>query len=384
MSVGSPAVDEVERWFLSRGLPHFIDGYSASRDVLTRALPVLTLILLIELSGALNFAWAWWANLIVAAAAFAVLFAVWAIVNRMRHRPALSRPDRVGIPEAAVFVLVPALLPLLGGGQWLSSVNTFVGNLLLLGFIYLVLSYGLVPMTRWAGGRLWVQVGSLFGLLVRALPLLLLFVVFLFLTNEMWQVAASLDGPYLLVVTGLFVLLGAVFVVSRIPREVGAIARFGSCDEIREVVAGTPAEPLAVALPADCATSAVSMSRRQLGNVGLVVLFSQAVQVVFVSAMIFVFLVAFGVLAVTPEIAADWSGTEVHVLLDGTLWGRPVALTAELLTVACLLAVVAGFSFTLSLLTDDTYRREFLEDVLGEVRQAFAVRAAYLHVLADG
>lgn len=64
--------------------------------------------------------------------------------------------------------------------------------------------------------------------------------------------------------------------------------------------------------------------------------------------------------------------------------GPSVALTAELLTVAGLLAVVSGFSFTLSLLTDDAYRREFLEDVVGEVRQAFAVRAAYLYALADG
>jgi hypothetical protein len=126
------------------------------------------------------------------------------------------------------------------------------------------------------------------------------------------------------------------------------------------------------------------MTRRQWGNVGLVLLFSQALQVIFVSLMIGVFLVAFGVLAVTPQIAADWSGVDVHVLVDGTLWGRPVALTAELLTVATLLAVVAGFSFTLSLLTDDNYRREFLEDVMGEVRQAFAVRAAYLNAVAGG
>lgn len=378
------AVAEVEKWFLARGLPHFIDGYSASRDVLTRALPVLTLVLLVELSLALNLSWPAWANVAVIAAGCAVLLAVWAVVNRLRRRPALARPDRVGTQEVAVFVLVPSLLPLAAGGQWLTSFNTFAGNLLLLGLIYLVLSYGLVPMTRWAVGRLAAQLGTLFGLLVRALPLLLLFVVFLFLTNEVWQVAAMLDGPYLAVVAALFVALGAVFVIGRIPREVGAIARFGSCDEIRTLVQGTPAESLAAGLPDDCATSAAAMSRRQWGNVGLVVLFSQALQVVFVSAMIGVFLVAFGVLAIAPPLAADWTGSDVHVLLEGTLWGRSVALTTELLTVATLLAVVSGFSFTLSLLTDDTYRREFLHDVLGEVRQAFAVRAAYVHAVADG
>lgn len=50
---------------------------------------------------------------------------------------------------------------------------------------------------------------------------------------------------------------------------------------------------------------------------------------------------------------------------------------------AALLAGVAGFSFTLSLLTDRTYREEFLRDVVREVRQAFAVRAVYLATLAS-
>ena len=355
MGVEAGAVAEVERWFLARGLPHFINDYSASRDVLTRALPVLTLILLFELFGALKLSWPLWANLVIVGGGLAALLAVWAVVNRLRHRPLLARPERVGTQEVAVFVLVPSLLPLLAGGQWRTAINTFLGNLVLLGLIYLVLSYGLVPMTRWAVGRLVAQLEVLLGLLVRALPLLLLFVA-----------------------------LGVVFVVSRIPQEVGNLARFESCDEIRALVAGTPAERLAMSLPDDCVTAAVEMSRRQWGNVGLVVLFSQALQVIFVSVMIGVFLVAFGLLAVTPEIAADWSGSPADVLLEGTLWGRSVALTAQLVTVATLLAVVSGFSFTLSLLTDDAYRREFLEDVVGEVREAFAVRAAYLNAVSHG
>src|SRR5688572_32187130 len=63
----------VERWFLSRGLPHFVDDYSATRDVFTRALPALTLFLLFEVIGALNFEWAWWVNVLVAAGCFAAL-----------------------------------------------------------------------------------------------------------------------------------------------------------------------------------------------------------------------------------------------------------------------------------------------------------------------
>lgn len=373
------ALAEVERWFLSRGLPHFIDHYSASRDVFTRALPALTAILVLELVGALNFSWPWWLNLLVGAASVAALLGVWALTNRVRRRPPFARPDRVGAPEVGVFLVVPAVLPLLAGGQRLTAINTLAANLLLLGIIYLATSYGLVPMTRWAGSRLWAQLGALLGLMVRALPLLLLFVVFLFLTPELWQVAASMDGPFLAIAVGLFVVLGVIFVVGRIPEEVGQLARFEDGAEYTALLAGTPAQRLAG--PAEGPPPPAPLGRRQWGNVGLVLLFSQGVQVIFVSLMIWAFLIVFGLVAVAPDTASAWVGHDVDRVLHGVLWGRSVALTVELLQVATLLAGVAGFSFTLSLLTDNAYRQDFLHDVVREVRQAFAVRAAYLRAL---
>jgi hypothetical protein len=380
-TTGRADLERVERWFLARGLPHFIDRYSASRDVFTRALPVLTLILVLELVGALNSAWPWWVNVLVGVASFAALLGVWALANAARKRRLLAPPDRVGPTELGVFLVVPAALALLAGGQRLTALNTLAGNLVLLGLIYLVTSYGLLPMTRWAAGRLWHQLGDLVGLIVRALPLLLLFVVFLFLTGEVWQVAASLDGPFLAVVAALFVALGVAFVVGRIPSEIGAVARFDSWGEVAGLAAGTPAEAL-TARAEPTPLDPPPLSRRQWGNVGLVVLFSQGVQVVLVTLLIGLFLVAFGLAAITPATAGAWVGGEVDVLVEAEVWGRPVALTVELLQVAGLLAAVSGFSFTLSLLTDSAYRREFLEDLLGEVREAFAVRAIYLACLA--
>jgi hypothetical protein len=377
---GSVDRKAVETWFVSRGLPHFIDDYSASRDVFTRALPLLTLILLVELVGALNFEWDWWVNVVVAVLSFAALLSVWVITNRLRRRPLLARADRVGGVELAVFVLVPALLPLAAGGQWLTALNTFLGNCLLLGLIYLGTSYGVLPLTRWAAGRLVGQLGALLGLVVRALPLLLLFVVFLFLTPELWQVAASLNGPFLALAVGLFVGLGVAFVVSRIPHEVRALAEFSDAAELSGLVADTPAAGLGRMRP-DLAQSP-PLGRRQWGNVGLVLLFAQGLQVIFVSLMIAAFLVLFGLITVSPQTAAAWVGHDVNEIVGGELWGRNVALTSELLQVAAFLATVAGFSFTLSLLTDDAYRETFLRDIVHELRQAFAVRVVYLSALA--
>jgi hypothetical protein len=373
----SDTLAAVERWLRSRGIPHFIDDYSASRDVFTRASAPLTAIVILELVTALDATWPWWLNLGVAGAGLGALLGVWSALNVARKRPALARPGRVGPAELAIFVLLVPALNLLAGGQRLTAANTLVANLALLAVIYLGTSYALLPITRWAAGRLWRQLGDVLGLLVRALPLLLLFVTFLFLTAEVWQVSASLDGPFLAVTMGLFVVAGIVFVVARIPLEVGALARFESWSEVAALVEGTPAARLHPPAGASPATTP-RLGRRQWGNVGLVVLFTQGLQIVFVSVMIGVFFVGFGLLTMTPETTAVWVGAEPTLLLDGELWGRTVAVTAELLQVAGFLTAFSGFYFTVYVLTDATYRKEFLDEVLAELRQAFAVRAVYL------
>ena len=46
--------------------------------------------------------------------------------------------------------------------------------------------------------------------------------------------------------------------------------------------------------------------------------------------------------------------------------------------VAGFLAAFTGLNFAVYLATDSTYRAEFREEVVAEVRQAFAVREVYL------
>lgn len=120
-----------------------------------------------------------------------------------------------------------------------------------------------------------------------------------------------------------------------------------------------------------------------MGSVGLVLLFSHGLQILIGSVMIGVFLIVFRVIAITPQTAAERVGRGPHLPIDQRLWGRRVALSAELLQVAAFLSVVAGFSCTLSLLTDRAYRDEFLDDVVREVRQALALRALCLRALAE-
>jgi hypothetical protein len=379
----TPATDAVERWFLSRGIPHFIDRYSATRDVFTRSVPVLTVVFLVEIIGAINLEWPAWANGLALVGGFAILLGGWAMSNRVRGLPAWRRPEQVGPSELAVFVIVPALLPVLFGGQLVAGLLTAMANLALLVVVYLGTSYGVVPMTRWAAVRLWRQVGSVLGLLVRALPLLLLFVTFLFVNAEVWAVADAMDAAYFWSIAGLFAAIGVVFLVSRLPREVGQLTSFTGEEELRRYAAGTPADVLEVR-PGSVAAAAPPLTRRQWGNVGLVLLFTQGLQVLLVSVMMGAFFVVFGLLAITPEIVESWTAAPIgDPLVRFGLWGRDVLVTGELLRVSGFLAAFSGLYFTVYVVTDATYRQEFFEEVVAEVRQALAVRTLYLAALHE-
>ena len=375
------AISETERWFLKRGLPHFINDYSPTRDVLTRAVPLLTLIFLIEVANAPKRDFPIWLNVVAVAVGFAILLGAWMLANRIRGRPPLARPDSVGVLEVAVFVLAPPAIPLVFGGQWRSALATAVGNLLLLAVIFLGTSYGVVPLTRWAGARTVREIEQVMSLLVRALPLLILFITFIFLQNEAWQITAGLHGPYYWIVLGIFVIIGVGFSVIRLPGEIGGLSDFESWDVAVERAAGTPAAPLVDEATSSDARATPPLSRRQWGNVALVVLFSQGLQVLLVSAMVFLFLMVFGVLVVTEPVARGFTDAAPNVLVTFDLWGRELVVTEELLRVTGFLTVFAGLYFTVTAITDESYRKEFIGEILDEMRRSLAVRTVYLAAL---
>ena len=344
-----------EQRFRRAGLPLFIAGRSAATDVFNRAVPLLGLVFMIEMLGALNLEWSPLANLAALAGGLAVLLAAIALTNKARGRPAVAIPQDVGRVELALFVIVPALLPLVFNGQWRSALATAVGNLVLLALVYGVIGFGLTSILRWTLGRLLGQLRASLELFARAIPLLMIFSVVLFLTVEMWEVFSDLPTASFVGLALLFVVLGTSFLVARIPREVRAIERD----------AGADAPPL-------------DSSERV--NVGLVMFVSQALQVLSVSVAIGAFFAAVGVLVIDLNQTDAWIGGSADVLVEFKLFDHDAVVTAELLRVAAAIAAFTGLYFAISMLTDDVYRREFLEELTSEMRASFRDRAEYLRL----
>lgn len=345
----------LEDRFRRAGLPLFIAGRSAATDVFNRAVPFMGLVFLVEIMGALNLDWSIAANIAAVLAALALMLAGIAAVNRSRGRAAAAIPEDIGSLELAAFILVPAVLPAVFGGQWVSALVTGVANALLLVAVLGIVGFGLASILRWTLKRLVGQVRASLGLFARAIPLLMLFAVVLFVNTEMWQVFADLGLVSMLILISLFVVLGSSFLVARLPREVLDLEREASQD----------APPL---------------DRSERANVGLVMFVSQSLQVLTVALAVGAFFVAIGMLIIDAEVMRAWIQTDGEVVVDFTVAGEvPLYLTAELVKVAGAIAAFTGLYFAISIMTDDVYRREFLEELSAEMRSSFRDRAEYLH-----
>jgi hypothetical protein len=358
-------------------VPHFVADHSPTRVVLRRAAPVLVLYVVVTLLLTASFAWSIELNVLAVTGAAALAVAAWAFVNLLRRRPLLSLPDRVGWLEIGAFLLIPAIPPLVIGFQVSDALIAVAESAIFLAIVYVATSYGLVGSLAWAIRRAAAQLGSLGRLLTRALPLLMVFIAFTFLSSTTWQVTAALGWQAIVTVLVFFLGLSLAFLIGRIAPEVRRLV--GSDRPWPETVAavdGTPAEPLVPSVSQGRAPDA-PLRWHEWVNIGTLVAFGQGVQIILVTFAVQLALVLFGLLLVPASIQAEWIGRPVTPVFVTDVGQETIALTVELLVVSLILGAFSGLYFTISALSDAAYRQEFFSDADRELSQVLAVRAVY-------
>ncbi|MFK4086815.1 hypothetical protein ACI2LF_22090 [Kribbella sp. NPDC020789] len=346
-----------EQRFRRAGLPLFIEDFSPTHDIFNRAAPLLTLVFLAEMLGATSLDWSWKQNVLGAAVGLAVLVAAFGLLNRYRRRPFWSLPTRFGLPELAVFVLLPGVLPLVSEGQWHQLLGIAFGNLLLVGAVYVVVGYGLIATTYWSLRRIVGELANSLASLVRALPLLLVFSLVLFINTEMWQVFAGMPVVFIVLSVLAFTLLSTLFLMVRLPKELDAIE-----DDVK---------------------SDPPLRRVQRLNLSVNLVIRQWVQALVVSTGVGLFFVAFGMLSISAGIYGKWGIEPGAWSVSPGLLGHQLLLTASLVKVAVGIANFTGLYYSIALLTDSSYREEFLDNVSTELRDLFTARAEYLALRAQ-
>ena len=99
----------------------------------------------------------------------------------------------------------------------------------------LLLAYAGKPLrvaviARWAARRAGAELDLLLPLITRALPLLLLFMMTLFINTEVWQVSSTLRRPSLYATVLVFAVAGAAFLLTRLPDEVRQVQRSAAAE----------------------------------------------------------------------------------------------------------------------------------------------------------
>jgi hypothetical protein len=321
--VSDPQVAAAETWFLKHGLPYFVPSEGAAdRSALRpgRSLPLLVGVVLVAVAAGV--ALAWYADEITAG------------------------------PAALLSIVLAAAL-------W-----------------YALTALRFRPILTWSLSRTTGTLVRLLPNMSRALPLLLVFVTFLFINAEAWQMTANLSPGLLWLTVLLFTGIGVVFLLVRFPEEVDRADDHVDAEFLRRTCAGTPLESACEELLAEpdfdpAAYSQVTGFDRW--NLILALLIVQAVQILLLAVSVFAFFLVFGSLVMEPSVQTAWTGQET---LRSVPWLESVSL--ELVQVSIFLAGFSGLYLTVSTVTDETYREQFFSSVTRELDRAIGTRTVYL------
>ncbi|HEX6875733.1 MAG TPA: hypothetical protein VF165_08745 [Nocardioidaceae bacterium] len=234
------------------------------------------------------------------------------------------------------------------------------------------------PIARWAVVRTLKSLGLVFPLVTRALPLLLLFITFLFINTEVWQVASELDGGVMWLTVMTFTVMAVGFLLVRLPEELDRVDDEVEAGRLVAACKGTPLEAAAREL-ADSGQHVhqdAEVRGFQKANLILVLLVSQLVQVVLLAASVLVFFLVFGAVAMADPVVESWIGRPPTDLAGGLL-------SVELVQVSLFLAAFSGLYFTVYAVTDETYRTQFFTSITDELERAVGARTVY-HFLVSG
>jgi hypothetical protein len=410
-------LDDVEKWFIKRGLPHFIENYKATEDVFNRALPLFVVLVVVQMGLELSSKTVTWKErLIGGAIGLGAVLVVILVANLVRQPQRWYRwPRKIGPVEVGLLVLLGPVDGKLSGAGWNAVVADFAANIGVLALVYLLVAYAILPVLKWAVRHSFEELGNLGNLASKALPMLALFGTFLFLNVDMWHIASSFEKRSQLWYTTLFfAAITFLFLMVRLPGEVKELQGDYYLEAVLAASADTPLHEHVGEL--DDELPQLRTDRRQRVNMLFVLAFTQIIQIMLLSVVVFLYFVSLGKLAVTDGQIADWLKTPEctgqlgndhsrehiqqvcgfspeqadawrNIVEPGKLFGFParipglnIVFSEPLLRTAILLTTFSAFFFAVSAVTDEAYRKDFFESITGKLAKCLTVRCGYVNL----
>jgi hypothetical protein len=379
-------IDDTERWFQGRGLPYASPHDAKPLVLFSRAIPLLVLTLMAEaitllFSDAYDGATLWGVFLLAVLALMVLLI----LVRGGRPRRTWRLPAWLAGIVTIAFVFGPSAIVLAFEGSDSLVINLLFVNIGVLVVAILLEYYNILPIVRHEIDEIRTGQRQMLAPMRQVLPILLLAVLFLFMTAEVWQVAHDATPLGFTIVVVSLLLLSAAVVAARAQDALAGAATFTNWEQIHEVAESTAAPdlPLAGDPPEPPDLSFDSVGR---GEVRLLLFVTMTVQLFIVAAMVTVVLATVGALVVRQESIVQWTKLEDadwDPIVALTIAGNEYPITVETLLMAALLGVFAAMQFAVSVMTDSALQSTYFGGFYDDAREVFAVRARYTQYLSE-
>ncbi|MCC6617940.1 MAG: hypothetical protein IT341_02745 [Chloroflexi bacterium] len=370
---------QIEQWFIGRGVPQLVDGYTAERRMDARAVPLIGawLVLGTVLDWGTRPDWPVALNALGVLGVLAFIGLSIVAIVRIRGSSVLGRelPPYLIVTVAAIVGVADAVVD----GAWGEGVAAALGSLTGIGVIYVVVGLGLLEIAWWGLRRLWTELGQIVGLLSTTLPVLLILVMFLLFSAEIWEAAGMLATVEFWAALALIWIVAVLLIVNAIGSELATLEASDPA-ALRELAASTPAASITEA-PLDTPPPLTTLQRF---NLAVLAVIGQLLQSLFVAALVTAFLVAFGMIVVPGELQERWASVPISPIVEIVLLGDARVLSIELLIVTALLGAIVGLYFTGLAVTDTAYRPAHFGRIVDELRALVAARSIYAQALASG
>jgi hypothetical protein len=217
--------------------------------------------------------------------------------------------------------------------------------------------FGLTAIVRGVAVHFVSMLRSAVQVLVKSVPLLLFFSLVMFFTMEIWQVFTATGERRYWAAIAMFVVLGTVFLGAGMPSIIREVEARSSVDD-------------------------ASLRRSERFTLAAVGFISQALQVVLVSAAVWLFYVVLGSLLVSVDVRDNWLGDPGRTLVEVPFFRERVQVTYELVRVAYGVAAFAGLYYAVTILRDPEYRERFVDALSEQFRETLARRSENHGLLA--
>jgi hypothetical protein len=279
------------------------------------------------------------------------------------------------------FVLgMPILVEITGAG--LDAKDALIVNLIYLAGAAIVVGFALDRISEAMAKEAWKSLPSTVAALAQGLPLLLIVLVFLAITTEVWQVSAALDRKHFLYLVGALCVLTVGFAALRSLQDVDHIRRFrGGWRKVPDALANDDSMVAFVKQVASERAAVehgdelkVALRPSQFLNASFIMSIYQLIFATLVTALMAVAFYVIGKLTIDDGLLETWS-VKPH---DGGRFADLALLDQPWARVAVLLGLFSGFYFLVQFTTDDDLRGKVLRTPDTALKSRFAVRAAYI------